>query len=312
MPKISTIRWGIILIGVGLILLADNLGYVGSYVWVELLALWPVLLIAIGIELAFKKSQMKMLALLSPLIILIAFIYAISASWTNDSYESYRIFSKHSSKTTKLQLEEFTVGSDSDIKSLDVEIDFGVGELWLGPSSDKLFDGDFEYRRRKPLCRYDSDGDEGRVRIQTKDMTRFNFFDRKQYKNDARIFIADYIPLNLDIDIGAADIELDLSELMVTDLILDSGAAKVDLKIGCRAEDVKIDLDTGASLIRLLVPHEMGLKIDADIALTSTNFRSMDLEKRGGNYYSDNYDTCQCRAEIGIDSGVSRIELDYY
>ena len=42
--------WPIILIGVGAILLLSNLGYIHGSPWTTIFQLWPVLLIAIWVE----------------------------------------------------------------------------------------------------------------------------------------------------------------------------------------------------------------------------------------------------------------------
>ena len=69
--KVSSIRWGIIWIGIGLFFLAINFGVLDNLVFPALFSLWPILLIAIGVELIFRKTKFYFLALLSPLLIAI-------------------------------------------------------------------------------------------------------------------------------------------------------------------------------------------------------------------------------------------------
>jgi len=45
---------------------------------------------------------------------------------------------------------------------------------------------------------------------------------------------------------------------------------------------------------------------------SSNNFRKAGLEKYHGKYRTDNYNTSDCKTDISIDSGVSRIEIKYY
>jgi hypothetical protein len=42
--------WGILLTGFGVLIIASQLGYVSSNFWVNLLYLWPVILIVIGLR----------------------------------------------------------------------------------------------------------------------------------------------------------------------------------------------------------------------------------------------------------------------
>jgi len=310
--RVSSLRWGIILTGIGLFFLGINFGYLSYYVWVELLALWPILLIAIGLELTFRRSKLSYIGFISPFLILLTFIYVAAISWDKGYYDYRQSYDSRQSRTYTREVYNYEIDRDPEIKRLNLDIDFGMGELWIGPSSDRLFSGDFEYRYRKPRCSYDSDGNAGKIRIRTNDSKHFNIFNKNRFKNDARIFVANYVPLKLDIDIGAAYVELDFSELIIDKLNLNTGAAKIELRLGCQSKDVSIEIDSGASKVTIVIPREMGLEVDSDAALSSNNFRKAGLEKYHGKYRTDNYNTSDCKTDISIDSGVSRIEIKYY
>jgi hypothetical protein len=47
----------VLLIGLGLILLAQNFGWVGADIWLSLLRMWPVILIAVGIDLLIPRRS---------------------------------------------------------------------------------------------------------------------------------------------------------------------------------------------------------------------------------------------------------------
>lgn len=309
--KISTLCWGITFLGIGAFWLAINLGYFDYYVWIRLLSFWPIALIAVGLNLIFKKSKFQLLRYVAPLLIAIAFISIGISEWRSDNYR-WQPHDIWLDRGDGREVYDFAVDSDPTAESLKVDIDFGLGELWIGSTSQKIFDGNFEYRRRKPRCDFEVVHGEGRVRIRSRDYGRFVFFGGKRVKNDARIFIGDFLPLELDLDIGAAGVDLDLSDFNLKRLKLDTGASRVDIKLGCRAENANIIIEAGASRVHLDVPSEMGLEIVADNALTSTNFKSLGLQKRGGKYYSDNFDIAGCKANIDFDSGVSKIEIEYY
>jgi len=311
--KVSSLCWGTVFLGAGLFFLFINMGYLDHYVWVRLLALWPVVLIAIGLALIFNKTKLKYLAFSAPLLLALAFVWVAVSEWGYcRSYDFDYKFHGRSSSSYSREVYEYIVEKDPEVKRLDVDIDFGLGELWVGATSNTLFSGDFEYRRNKPDCKYNTVGDEARIEVRSRDIRGMSIFRKRNFKNDARIFIANYLPLELNIDIGAALVELDLSEHKLKKLNLDTGAAKVDLRLGCGWDDLEIDIDSGASDITIIVPHEMGIEIDSDVAFSSTNFRRAGLEKIRGVYRSDNFNSADCKATISIDSGVSEIEIQYY
>jgi len=297
----------VLLLGLGLIFLGINAGYLRHQVWHELIHLWPVLLIAVGIELIFAKSRFAFLALLSPLLIALGFLYAVLQS---DGWSSR--WSYGSRENTGLQVYTYLLEQDPDIKSLEIELDFGPGELWVGPTSDKLLSGDFEYRYRKPRIDYDTQNDKGSLTISAGDHPRLGVFRHGDFHNDARLFIGDYLPLSLDLDVGASEVDLDLSALDLKELHLDTGAAQIRLKLGCKSEATNIEINAGASEVNLMVPRDMGLKLETDVVLSSTNLDDIGLVKTDGQFRSENYDAATCRAQINIDSGVSEIEISYY
>lgn len=72
--SVSRLRNGVILLSIGIVLLLNNLNYVDWSVWVSILSLWPVLLIAIGIEKIFARTSVNFLAYLSPVLLLFAIL----------------------------------------------------------------------------------------------------------------------------------------------------------------------------------------------------------------------------------------------
>ncbi|MFZ2330243.1 MAG: DUF5668 domain-containing protein [Atribacterota bacterium] len=70
---------GFLIILIGVILLLNNLNILEWTVWPNILKLWPLLLISLGISLIFRKR----LSWLGPLVILLGIIYGISASYTD-------------------------------------------------------------------------------------------------------------------------------------------------------------------------------------------------------------------------------------
>jgi len=307
--KANSLRWGVIFIGAGILWLLINFGSIDFDVWMRLFSLWPILLIAVGIEMIFKRSKLPQLAYISPLIVAAAYLIAIFGSWSGCGLN---ICWDDDDYSYKREVKEFVVEKDSTIENLEVNIDYGLGELWIGPTDNKLFAGDFEFRKLEPTVKYKTDLSTGKVYLKTRDIHSIRSFSKNYYKNDSRIFLADYLPVDLDIDVGAADISLDLADLMISSLRLDSGASAIEIRLGCDMDVIDIDIDTGASGIVIEVPRDMGLKIDTDAALSTTNFSRLGLFKQGDRYTSDNFETASCRALINIDSGVSSIEIDYY
>jgi len=63
----------VLLIGLGLILLAQNLGWVGADIWLSLLRMWPLILVAVGVDLLIPRRS-AWGTLLSLLLVLAVFV----------------------------------------------------------------------------------------------------------------------------------------------------------------------------------------------------------------------------------------------
>ena len=71
----SKLRWGLLFIVVGIMLLLCNTGHLDWDFWYEILMWWPILLIAIGLEKIFLKTKLEFISYLSPLLLVAAMIY---------------------------------------------------------------------------------------------------------------------------------------------------------------------------------------------------------------------------------------------
>jgi hypothetical protein len=309
--KISSVRWGIILLGIGLFFLAINLGYLTHHVWWSLIRLWPVFIIAIGIEMIFQRGSLRFLAVLSPLVIAAAFVYAAFADSDYNKFYWRHTFNSndydysHDSK-------RFEFERDDSLKSLKVNFDFTAGQIWIGPTSRSLFSGDFEYWREPPTCKLKRDLYTAEIFVNSEENDRWIFGNRKHDNNDARVFIGDYLPVEIRLKSTAASIDMDLADIIVDNVRIDAGASDIGIKLGCRSKEVSVKIDSGASKVRLSLPYEMGIKLKMDTIVSPTNFRGLSLRKVAGGYESDNYATSSCKAEIDLDSGVSLVEIDAY
>ena len=77
----GSLNWGLIFIIIGLVALGWTTGRLPADVFLRLWDLWPVLLIAIGIQMIFSKSKLSGMAYLSSILIILAAAYAVAPYW---------------------------------------------------------------------------------------------------------------------------------------------------------------------------------------------------------------------------------------
>jgi len=302
--KISRIRNGVILLSIGLVLLLNNLDYVDWSVWFSILSLWPVLLIAIGIEKLFAKTSLNFLAFLSPVLL---FIAILGPAYFYFNYQEEADFLKDTFRWEKEMELPFKKGYAS--------FDFKVGRLETDATQDKLILAELDYWRREPLCLYNYSEADSIVRLDIKDVDRFwrgwfkSGFKRRRTWN---IRLSEKIPWELEIENAAMSGDLDFSELILENLFIDSDVSRLKIKLGDRAKELKAKIVLDVSKLELLLPKEIGLQIESRTSLSSTEFKNISINQEGRRYWTSNYDSAPSKIEIRLKGAISKLKVVGY
>lgn len=306
--KVSSIRWGVIWIGVGLFFLAINFQTLDSLVFPRLFTLWPVLLIAIGVELIFRRTKLYFLALLSPLLIAAAFILAASykggPGWNLDE-----LFNNWSwrYKAEKTDLVEIPI--TGSINSFNLALNLGRAGFELEGLSERMFRAETEYYSRSPMISHRTEDNEEFVEYENRENPRKGFFDFVKSGVRTRIAIDRTIPLRLAISSEDVNPRLDLSEFTLRDLKLHLRSRDVEVRLGTSPESLSISISGKAEMLNMLVPSDMGLEITGNPdrlrrALTGVEF----LESSYG-YRTPGFSDSRFKAYITLDARIDKIEV---
>ncbi len=303
--SVSRIRNGVILLSVGIVLLLNNLDYVDWSVWLSILYLWPVLLIAIGIEKIFARTSLSFLAYLSPLLLLIAILgpayYYYHHETDNFTYEGKMFrWEKEMAPAAKRGFASF---------------DFNVGTLKTNASQDKLVLAELGFRTREPLCLYNYSDKDSTVRLEMKDRDHFwrgwfrpGIKNRHQWK----VSLSEKIPWDLEIENSLATGDFDLSGIIVENLSVNLDASSLKIRLGNKAKNLKAKIDSDVSKLELLLPKEAGLKIENRSSLSSTDFEDISVNHEKRKYWTSNYDSAPSKIDISLRGDVSSLKVIGY
>jgi hypothetical protein len=117
------------------------------------------------------------------------------------------------------------------------------------------------------------------------------------------------IPLDLAFETGAGEARLDLSELRVTDLRLQTGASSVQVTLPAQAGHTRAQIEAGAASISIRVPAEVAAQVRFEGGLASVNVDQSRFPRTGGVYRSPDYDTAQNKVDIEVEAGVGSFEV---
>jgi hypothetical protein len=301
---VSRIRSGAILLSIGIVLLLNNLNYVDWSVWISILSLWPVLLIAIGIEKIFAKTPLSFLSYLSPVLLLLAIL--------GPAYYYYNYQERPGPPDKIFRWEkEVTL----PVRKGYASIDFKAGRLKVDAGQDKLILANFDYWRREPLCIYNYSDKDSSVRLEIKDLDHFwrgwfkpGFMNRHEWD----LFLSEKIPWDLKIENAAMSGDLDFSRLSLESLSVNSDASHLKIKLGDKAKNLKVKIDSDASRLELLIPKGVGLHIENRASLSSTDFEDISINHQKKIYWTSNYDSALLKIDISLRGGISGLKVIGY
>ena len=295
----SKLRWGLLFITVGVMLLLNNAGYLDWDYWLELLFWWPVLLIAIGIEKIFQKTKLQFIAYLSPLALIAVMVY-IAADIGPDRWERSFVDRYH-----------WKAENEAGIEKLEAVINHGRTDLTISRSSLDLASAKFDRFSRKPDIDFSTRGGVASLMIDRTGGRRspIIFSGRHSY-NDWRVSFSDEVPLNLKCNGRSADVDLNLESIPVSDLTIEDDDGNIYLKLGDKMALVSISVRGEDADLRIKVPEGSGIKFSGDEYLSY--LKNLELIEGDNFYSSEGYNEAETKIFFDVGDELQSMSVTYY
>jgi hypothetical protein len=187
-----------------------------------------------------------------------------------------------------------------------LKLDHGAGRLTVrsGAGSGELFNGTFGNG-----LSYKTHVEGGRLEVKLRPSQQpWAWWPGESL--DWELLLSGDVPLSLKIDSGASASTLDLRDLKVTDLDIDTGASSTELTLPASAGNTHVDIDTGASSLKVSVPAGVAASIRVKSGIASVNVNPRFARMEGGLYQSSDYSTAANRVDMTIDTGVGSVEVN--
>lgn len=298
----ARLRWGLFLIFVGGLLLLNNTGFLDWWVWSELVSLWPLLLISIGIEKIFAHSKkLKFISYMAPiaLFVLLGAVVVSYASFEDDfdrSGSTYRI----------------DYDSEEDISGIEAKIILDDCDLHLKSTVGKLFRGRFRAWQFKPSIDYDVRGSIAEFEIShERAFGDWIHFDGFENSGSWSARFSNTVPISLECVGDRADMTLDCASLLLDKLQIDSRRGDIKIILGDLREEITLTLEGEDADFRIDVSRNCGLKISGVRGKMSRLMRRIDLVEDGDDFVSVGYDTLVPRINIDLASDISQFSIDF-
>lgn len=279
-----------LLIGIGIILLLNNLGYLDWNVW-DVLRLWPVLLVAAGLEILVGRRSLlgSLITAGVVLVLLIGGIWLLQAGPLSRSGEP-------------LVIEE----PRNDIERARVHLAPAVGEVYVGAliDSGNFVEGTVHAGRGREIShRFTTDGIP-ELELKAEPIYGIGVGTSGQaYTWDLR-FHPD-VTLDLEVDLGAGEVQLELRDMSVDELVADFGAGRVEVTLPTDGR-LDVSVNGGIGEIVVYVPRGMAARVRTETALVE---RTMPpgYRQQDNVFTSPDYEEADHKAEVTLNLAIGRV-----
>ena len=308
--KVSHIFWGTLFIIIGLLFLLSNFTTI-NLDWGNIWEYWPLVLILIGASLLTKHKFGKgLFAFLAALFLAIVIFASFNSamSFVNNDFEI--VFNDED--TSNIVVKEFSAPFDSLVVKNIFHLSGGAGVFKITSATDSaIFIRTRGLRNTYRFSDTRFDDSIGKFNLDLKQKGIVFGIGKRNKSNLIDVSLNKHPVWDLDFDLGAAALKLDLTQFKIEKLTTDMGAAKLELKLGSLSDVTDIKIDAGASKIEIAVPEEAGCQLKMDDVLSSNNLEGFTRVKKK-LYRTTNFDETDKKIYIDIDSGVSSIHIWRY
>jgi Domain of unknown function (DUF5668) len=293
--------WGLVLVGLGALFLAANLGWVGWSFALYLLQLWPLILVLIGIRLLLGRRSP------TPAIVLMIVVLAAGVAIAAVGYNTGGRHGWNAAKTTTISgpaTQGFTRAQATiDIGAANVEV--------TGQETGSMVQGTYSSRREPRITQSPAGGGSDAYSLVVGQAnTGWVVIPFGSAREELKLRLTPSIPWALDVHTGAVDGTFDLTDVTLEALTLKAGASSLNVTVGPRiVPGAKVTIDGGAASFNLRLPRQLDITLS-----TSTGISSVNVDK-GFSTPSGNTYTHKGGGDdltVDIKGGVSAVDVQLY
>lgn len=304
--KTSHIFWGVFFISIGGLVLLGNLTDL-NFTWNSAWKFWPMVLVLIGVSILVKNQMGKSIVAGLAAFVLALTLYASVSATTNLITNDFEI--NFDDNEAVFDTTNFSQEFSDSIKTASLQFSAGAGNFKMITPTDKLVDFQTEGIKENYRLNRNDSGSHSDITFEMKNS--HIKLGKNNYKNSIEMSLNAKPEWELNFDIGAASIDLDLTPYKVSKLDIDMGAAALNVKLGNISDVTRFKIEAGASDIDILIPDSVGCEINSEAALSSRNYEG--FNKINKNLYrTENFEKSQKKIYIEIDCGVSSIDVRKY
>ncbi|MFP5080075.1 LiaF transmembrane domain-containing protein [Pedobacter sp. JCM 36344] len=309
--KLDRIMWGIVLLFIGSVLLLENFNVIEFY-WGSVWRFWPIFLIIAGVNILFSKSKSQVGGYISigVLVVMLGVLF----------YRGTQVPQSEKEKNFSMEFDNDDDGGDVKMQSFDLPFDDAAGKKTVlnisGGGTSYTLEGETDSLftaavKNKGAAFSLMNNLQDSLRTVTFKMNNKKNWNMGEGGNDVNIHLNTKPIWEMHLNMGAGEINFDLSPYQVREFNFDGGAAALDIKFGDILPIADVRIKTGVADVKLSVPTNSGCRITTKSGLSSKDFEGF-IKLKDGIYETSNYSTSTKKIFISLNGGLSNFEVKRY
>jgi len=299
--RYKNLFWGVVLILLGVLYLLKKFDVIW-FNWRDIVSLWPALLVLWGISMLPMKALYKLLASFLTILFMILLIYYNPGKW----HSGWTWIGDWTEKdNTEINRSE-SLSESSEYAIL--KLDAAAGTYTISGTSDELVDFKHIGDSGTYYMRTTVEGNKHEIRIGPEGKrNQFSMY----HSHEVELRLNEGLIWDIDLDAGAADIDLDLSPFMIDDIQINGGATSIKITLGDKSDNVNLDIETGVSSVLVKVPESVACEVKTNSFLVSKELPGFDKVSKS-TYVTPNFSSASKNISITFESGISSLKVVRY
>ena len=318
--RLGSIFLPLILIGLGALLLLRNAGLIQVSIWDLVGRLWPLIPLLVGIELLIGQRSPRAAVLV--MLLVSSGVIAAIALFASDPGRfpvgwSVNITSDQTGSEVASRFPRIEEPL-ADVERAEVELRLGAGELRLSSlpaHSPLLIAGDLTPGSGREAPAWEAkierrqEGELAKIEVVSGSGT----FDFNSENNAERwdLQLSPEIPIEMAVQAGASQVELDLTRLRVPELQVELGAAQLHLRLPAHGH-TSATVEAGAADVTIDIPADTPARIRTRGGLAQIEVDTRAFPQVGSSdvYQSPGYRSSpDNRIDLELKTGLAKVEV---
>lgn len=287
----------VFLIGLGTVFLFSNLGYLGVNAWEVVIRFWPLLLVAIGLDIVFgrRSTAWSLVAVAVFVVILIGALFMFGVGVTAGQALTGEEISQELNGASQAR----------------IELEPAAGAVRVGAAAepDRLVTGVVRLRGRERVTRQFSVAN-GKADFALRGTGVF--FGPSPLRGDSwswDLSINPEVPLELKFGLGAGLAQIDLRGTNLQQLDANLGVGNITVTLP-ETGDIQAKVAGAIGQITILIPSNMAARVDSSTAIANLDIPG-EFERSDNVYTTRDYATAENRVDLEVSQAIGNIRIRF-